>query len=346
MLTITDPDLLLHHGAGELNAGKITPCFEQPARLKAVLDALAEARWPAPIPPDPSARAAAEAAMRSVHAGEFIDFLKSAHADWRAAGRDGDALPLSAIGRRMHADRPPETIDGMLSYYAIDPGTPITADTWRTLEAGAACILTAVDRLQQAGSVFALIRPPGHHAGRDYYGGYGFVNMAAVAAQALREIGASRIAVLDVDYHHGNGTQDIFYDRGDVFYASIHADPRRQFPFFLGYADETGAGAGEGANLNLPLPWNTAWSSWSEALAAACARLKSFGAEALVVSLGFDAFERDPISHFKLTTEDFGRMGAAIAKQQLPTLFVFEGGYAIDALGANTLAALEGFSGR
>ena len=176
-------------------------------------------------------------------------------------------------------------------------------------------------------------------------GGYCFLNNAAVAAQALLNSGNSRVAILDVDYHHGNGTQSIFYDRADVLFTSIHGSPLTEYPFYLGHADELGEGAGEGFNLNLPLPAGSGNEAWFAALDAACRRIAQHGAQALVVSLGLDTFAGDPISKFKLQSDDFTRLGERIAKLGLPTIFVLEGGYAAAELGINAVNVLEGFEG-
>jgi len=177
-------------------------------------------------------------------------------------------------------------------------------------------------------------------------GGYCFLNNAAVAAQALRDGGAARVAVLDVDYHHGNGTQSIFYDRADVLFLSLHGDPLTEYPFYLGHADETGTGAGAGFNLNLPLPAGCTAARWFEALEAACLRIASFKPDALVVSLGLDTFAGDPISKFALQPDDFIRLGERLGKLGLPTVFVLEGGYAAAELGTNAVNVIEGFEGR
>ncbi|MFS2050954.1 histone deacetylase family protein, partial [Variovorax sp. CT11-76] len=192
-------------------------------------------------------------------------------------------------------------------------------------------------------AAFALTRPPGHHAGADFFGGYCFLNNAAVAAQALRDAGIERVAVLDVDYHHGNGTQAIFYARDDVHFASLHADPVTDYPYYLGHADERGAGAGLGFNHNLPLPRGTDFALWRAALTSALARIAEVKAGALVVSLGVDTFEGDPISGFRLRGDDYLRMGEDLARAGLPTVFVFEGGYAVAEVGVNAVNVLEGF---
>jgi acetoin utilization deacetylase AcuC-like enzyme len=193
-------------------------------------------------------------------------------------------------------------------------------------------------------SAFALARPPGHHASNDVFGGYCYLNNIAIAAQWFVDQGL-KPAILDVDYHHGNGTQSIFYRRADVLFCSLHGDPTFAYPHFLGFADETGEGKGEGLNLNLPMPMYTQWATYSLALDRALERVKSFGPDVLLVSLGLDTFENDPISRFKLAKQDYLRMGEAIALARLPTLFAFEGGYDLGALAEITVNTLEGFAG-
>lgn len=211
--------------------------------------------------------------------------------------------------------------------------------------AGAHCALSAAQQLVQGDrAAFALSRPPGHHAGADFFGGYCFLNNAALAAQHLRDAGMRKVAVLDVDYHHGNGTQAIFYDRPDVFFASLHGDPRTEYPFYLGHADETGSGAGLGCNLNIPLPRGTGFAAWFAALEHSLRSIAAFGAEALVVSLGMDTFAGDPISGFTLQSADYLRVGERLAAAGLPTVLVFEGGYAVAEVGVNAVNVLEGFA--
>jgi acetoin utilization deacetylase AcuC-like enzyme len=281
--------------------------------------------------------------VRRVHALEFVDFLRLAWDAWVAEHGERDALPLTWLAPGMRR-KLPDHIDGKLGYYSFDAGTPITAGTWRAIIAAANVALTGASLVANGErGVFALCRPPGHHAGHAYYGGYCFFNNAAIAAQALRDRGAARVAVLDIDYHHGNGTQDIFYDRNDVLVASLHADPRQEYPYFLGFADETGTHAGEGFTANYPLPWGTDWAPYAEALDHALRRIVSFGTEVLVLSLGVDTYKGDPISKFLLDSPDFGVIGRRIAGLRLPTLIVMEGGYAVDAIGINAVNVLRGF---
>ncbi|MFC4352963.1 histone deacetylase family protein [Fodinicurvata halophila] len=283
-------------------------------------------------------------ALTRAHDSDYVDFLKSAWTEWSADGRSHDALPLAWSIRGLR-DVIPQSIMGRLSYYSFDAGTPITAGTWPAVYGSACVALSGQERLIGEGhqAVFALCRPPGHHAAADYYGGYCFLNNAAIAAQALRDGGAERVAVFDVDYHHGNGTQAIFYDRSDVFFASVHGDPRENFPFFLGYADEIGTGQGEGFNANYPLPWGSGFDAWREAFERALARLDAFAPDAVVISLGVDTFKDDPISGFRLESDDYFHIGRALAGLNRPTLFVMEGGYAVEEIGINTVNLLTGF---
>jgi acetoin utilization deacetylase AcuC-like enzyme len=231
-----------------------------------------------------------------------------------------------------------DRIDAKLGQYSYDTATPIGEATWKAAYWGAQTALAALAAARTDGSAFAFCRPPGHHAGRDYCGGYSYINNAAVAAEQALADGARKVAILDVDYHHGNGTQDIFAGRDDVLFASIHADPRTDYPFYWGHADETG-----GNILNLPLPRGTNHVAYEQALDQALEWVARGSPDLLIVSYGADTFIGDPISHFGLDTPDYTRMARRIAEMRLPTLIVMEGGYAVDALGANVAAFLSGF---
>jgi acetoin utilization deacetylase AcuC-like enzyme len=258
---------------------------------------------------------------------------------------DTDALPLCWPSRTFQQIEP-ETIDGRLSYFSFDAGTPITSGTWLAITSAVNVAMTGVELIRQGEhAVFALCRPPGHHAAGDLYGGYCFFNNAAAAAQALIDQGAERVAILDVDYHHGNGTQAIFYDRADVLYVSLHGHPAQEFPFFLGYANETGVGRGEGFNRNFPMRRGTEWLAYRESLESGLAFIHDFAPDVLVVSLGVDTFEKDPIAHFKLKSDDYLELGTRIGRLFLPTLFVMEGGYAVDEIGINVVNVLTGLKG-
>jgi acetoin utilization deacetylase AcuC-like enzyme len=334
MRCVFDPRQLAHAPALELHNGAFVPFAETPARVEAVLAALG------PVEP---AVDHGEAPLRAVHDEAYLAFLWAAHKDWRAAGRAGDASGYAwpVVRRRPLAlDR----IDARLGAYSFDASSPIADGTWEGAYWSARTALTALDAvLCGERAAFALCRPPGHHAGRDYLGGYCYLNNAAIAAEAASAAGR-RVAILDVDYHHGNGTQDIFYDRGDVLFVSIHADPKTDYPFYWGHADEVGDGAGEGSTLNLPLPQGTDIAAWLPALEHALARIAAFGADLLVISYGADTYAGDPISHFRLETADYEVMAGWIAALKLPSLVVMEGGYAVNALGVNTASFLAGLA--
>lgn len=340
MLTIYSDDHRYQNAQFELIDGKLMPPFENPRRAEMVLARVRAAALGAVLPAQPFELTP----ILRVHDPGYIMFLQSAWTAWLAAHGEYDALPLNWATRTMRHDRIPEAIDGKLSYYSFDAGTPITAGTWRASLAAAQVALTAQAHLTQgAESAFALCRPPGHHAAKDFYGGYCFLNNAAIAAQSFCDAGAARVAILDVDYHHGNGTQAIFYDRADVFFLSLHGHPSQEYPYFLGYEDELGEGEGEGYNQNYPLLWGTDWDTYQQVLEAALQRIQAYCPDALVISLGVDTFENDPISKFQLKIEDYSKIGVMIAKLKKPTLFVMEGGYAVDEIGTNVVNVLLGF---
>ena len=346
MITFYNYKHHLHQGKLEMFRGQMVPCFERAARADHVLselhgrhlgDILAPAQWDT-------------AQLAGIHDPVYLHFLERAWDDWVAldpGNTQHDALPSVWPNHGMRNDVLPDNFAARLGRYAFDTGSPLTSGTWVAAREGAFCALSAAQAVADgARAAFALSRPPGHHAGADFFGGYCFLNNAALAAQALRDKGMDRVAILDVDYHHGNGTQAIFYDRADVLFASIHGDPKTEYPFFLGHADETGTGAGAGFNFNLPLPRGTGFAVWREALRLALRRIADFRPQGLVVSLGLDTFEGDPISGFQLATRDFFAVGHEVAGADLPTVFVFEGGYAVAQLGVNAVNVLEGFERR
>ncbi|WP_277052814.1 histone deacetylase family protein [Zestomonas thermotolerans] len=341
MLTIYSDDHHLHHGRCELIDGELKPCFEMPSRADHVLQQVRERRLGEVRGPEDFGRAPIE----RIHTPDYLRFFEGAWARWAQLGKGGDLLPFTWPARTLRGVLP-DSLHGQLGYYSFDGGAPITAGTWQAAYSAAQVALSAQRCMAEgAYSAFALCRPPGHHAAADLMGGYCYLNNAAIAAQAFLDQGAARVAILDVDYHHGNGTQSIFYDRAEVLFTSIHGDPRFEFPFFLGYADELGEGAGAGYNLNLPLPAGSAWDVWSAALEQACQRIAAYAPDVLVVSLGVDTFKEDPISQFKLDSPDYLRMGERIARLGKPTLFVMEGGYAVAEIGINAVNVLEGFEG-
>ncbi|SMG11585.1 histone deacetylase family protein [Paraburkholderia susongensis] len=343
MLTIYSSDHHLHLGV-ELKDGVISDSFETPLRAETVLARVKATGLGDVISPTSFDRRCYAAA----HSQQYVDFLANAWDEWRATGRTCQALPLVWPVRAMPSNAlPPSFIDGKLGFYSMDAGAPINAGTWAAVSSSANSALTGADAVSNgAHAAFALCRPPGHHAGREYMGGYCYLNNAAIAAQHAIAQGAQRVAVIDVDFHHGNGTQDIFYDRSDVLFVSIHGEPSVSYPYFSGRADERGIGDGTGFNLNLPLPKGTLWSGYEAALNRACAAVAAHTPDMLVVSLGVDTFEHDPISHFRLRTDDYLRLGEALGRLQVPTLFVMEGGYMVDEIGINAVNVLLGFEGR
>ena len=349
MLVVHNPVHHLHEGRQEMFRGRLVDCHETPDRLTRVLAEL-QRRGIGPLQAAVDAGTTLDSALARIHTPRYLQFLDHAWRDWVAldpanAGRD--ALPSVWPAPGMRFDVLPDNFAARLGLFSFDAGTPLTAGSWAAARGGAACAIGAAEAVLAAGgrgSAFALSRPPGHHAGADFLGGYCFLNNAALAAQALLDHGHARVAVLDVDYHHGNGTQSIFYERSDVLTVSIHGDPRTEYPFFLGHADESGAGAGAGFNLNLPLPRGTDFDRWRQALQLGLQAIAQFDAQALVVSLGVDTFEGDPISGFGLKSADYLLLGQDIARAALPTVFVFEGGYAVDDVGVNTANVIEGFS--
>ena len=339
MRTVYSEQHRLRDAKTELYGGELVQPFEKPSRAETVLrvvreSGLGEISAPEAFSQDP---------VLAVHDADYIAFLQTAWQEWRDAGYAGEVIASVWPARRMQS-RVPRFIDGKVGYYAMAAETSISEGTWAAAVASKDVALTGAKALLGGErGVFSLCRPPGHHAALDMYGGYCFLNNAAIAAQYLRDQGAERVAILDIDFHHGNGTQDIFYARDDVLFCSLHGDPEDAFPHFLGYADETGSGPGAGFNRNYPMPPGTSFEQWQEALADALARMVEFSPQYLVVSLGVDAFENDPISFFKLTSPDFLTTGQMIGALDIPTLFVMEGGYDVDEVGTNVVNVLKGF---
>ena len=326
----------------ELYGGQLVPPFEAPFRAEWILKAAKAQGHKDVVAPEAFDLSVA----RKLHDEGYLAFMATVWERWLAEGFKGEAIPTCFPARRMQANRPPRDVDGALGYYAFAAETAISAGTWEAALASMQVAMSGAKHVLETGEpAFSLCRPPGHHASIDQYGGYCFINNAGAAAQAWLDNGMKKVAILDVDFHHGNGTQDIFYRRGDVFFASLHGDPLDAFPHFLGFADETGEGEGEGSTANYPLPPGTLYGTWKDALKDALQRIVAFGAEGIVVSLGVDTFEKDPISFFRLSSDDFLRYGGEIAKAKLPTLFCMEGGYGVKEIGLNAANVLSGFEG-
>lgn len=358
MQTIFHSAQLEHNPAREFLDGAWIDYLESPRRPRMILNAIAQTQLGPVVAPDDFGLEP----IRAVHAGHYLDYLQSAYDRWIAAGRSRDGVYPDTFYKPGFLHRP-DGIGGQAGLYAFDLSTPITASTWSAAYWSAQSALTAARLVRDgAPAAFALCRPPGHHAHADLCGGYCFLNNAAIAAEYLAQhptphsllpttdvwsrewgVGSRRIAILDVDFHHGNGTQAIFYRRSDVLFVSLHADPDRQYPYFMGGNDERGEGEGEGFNWNYPLPAGVDDVRYLATLDEACARIAGFAPRYLVVSLGVDTFGGDPLGDFALTGWAFPRIGACLAQLKLPTVFIMEGGYAIEQLGANVAGVLSGF---
>jgi len=337
MKVVFHEDSRRHHPKVFLVNGVMRDCPEVPERAAVLLAAARDAGHEI-VAPDGHGRGP----IAAVHTPEYLQFLEHVHPRWRRIdGASEEVLP------NVHPDRRgagyPKSAVGQAGYHMADLACPIGADTWRAAY-GSAQTAIAGARLLVAGErvAYALCRPPGHHAFADLAGGFCYLNNTAIAAQLLRDA-ARRVAVLDVDLHHGNGTQGIFYQRGDVLTVSLHADPARFYPFFWGHAGERGEGPGLGTNLNLPLPRGSGDAVFLEALETALARIRAHAPDALVVALGLDASQADPFGGLAVTTDGFARIAEAIAGLGLPSLLVQEGGYLSDELGANLAAFLGAF---
>ncbi len=343
MLVFWNQVQLRHAPRFFLLRGQVRPHFEVPARAEALLAACRALGLSIVVPPD-----ADPAALRAVHGGAYLDFLRHAATAWAAlldAGEEvlPNAFPSPealATGGRL-----PAGLVGQIGWYGTDLACPIGPHTWEAAEAAAAGAIAAADTAASGPSAYALARPPGQHANPARSGGHCYLNNAAIAAERLRARGAARVAVLDIDSHHGNGTQGVFWQRPDVLFVSVHGDPNRYYPWYTGHADERGGGAGEGCNLNLPLPIGTGDAGWLEAIGTGLAAIRRFGAEALVVSLGFDASRDEPLNALAVTEDGFARAGAAIGALRLPTAIVQEGGYNLTVIGGLLGRFLDEFGG-
>ncbi|MEO1459679.1 MAG: histone deacetylase family protein [Pseudomonadota bacterium] len=326
-----------HHDPKHFMAnGVVQPSPEQPERI-ARLKAGAEAAGAEFTVPEDHGMGP----LAAVHTPEYLVFLETIHARWRRIeGASDEVIPNIHPDNRIASY--PRSAVGQAGYHQADTACPIAAGTWEAAYWSAQSALGAADAIIAGErAVYALSRPPGHHAFADLAGGFCFLNNAAIAADHLRRAGL-RPAILDVDVHHGNGTQGIFYARADVLTVSLHADPVRFYPFFWGHAHERGDGPGLGANLNIPLPRGTDDVAYLEALGPALTRIRAFGADAIVVALGLDAHVNDPFKGLAISTPGFARIAGAIAATGLPLLLVQEGGYLSDALGANVSSFLGG----
>jgi acetoin utilization deacetylase AcuC-like enzyme len=299
-----------------------------------------------------------EAPITAVHDERLVRFLEVAWSEVRAqmiprAFLSADTYPNRAMFEGMSPEavtrlvQEPGHVGGRAGFWGLDSAAPLVVGTYDAARAAVDVALTTMDIvLGGERAAYGLCRPPGHHAARSMYGGYCFFNNAAIVAHAITAQSGERVAILDVDYHHGNGTQQIFWRRGDVRYVSIHADPERAYPYFLGRADETGEGEGAGENRNIPLRAGATNADYLEATDRAIDDIAAAPGSIVVVSLGFDTYGLDPIGDFALTTDVYHEIGRRVAALGRRLVILQEGGYHRPSLGENARAWLRGAEGR
>jgi acetoin utilization deacetylase AcuC-like enzyme len=339
MKAILDERQWNHDPKHFLANGRVLPNPEQPARIEVLRAGAIAAGCEFEAPED-----AGLGPIAAVHSAEYLTFLQTIYTRWqRIEGASDEVIPN--IHPTNRTDSYPKSAVGQAGFHQADSACPIASGTWEAAYWSAQSAISGADALLGGSqATYVLSRPPGHHAFGDIAGGFCFLNNAAIAAERLLAKGL-RPAILDVDVHHGNGTQGIFYARNDVLTVSLHADPARFYPFFWGHANERGTGAGLGYNLNLPLERGSDDAVFLASLETALQRVRAFGTEALIIALGLDAYIDDPFKGLAITTHGFARIGAAIASLNLPTVFVQEGGYLCDELGENLTSVLSGFQG-
>lgn len=338
MKSFLDPRQTLHNPKHFMFNGRQAENPETPARIE-ILKAGAEAAGCAFEAP----RDYGLGPIGAIHSPRYLTFLQNIYTRW-ARMKDGGDEVIPNIHPANRVDSYPASAVGQAGFHQADTACPISANTWEAAYWSAQSAIAGAEYMLQGGSrAYVLCRPPGHHAMSELAGGFCFLNNAAIAADLLSKAGR-RVSVLDIDVHHGNGTQNIFYHRNDVFTVSLHADPARFYPFYWGHSAETGAGLGAGYNLNLPLPRRSDDADYLTALAQALEQIQAYGTDCLVVALGLDAYEGDPFQGLAVSSEGFTRIGQAISALGCPILLVQEGGYICPELGTNLTAAIAGFA--
>ena len=334
------PETDLHDPVFRLTHGKILRNAEQAERAKLLKAGLDQLGLDAIEPAEASRDALAE-----VHTEDFLTFLETAWEAWQALPNAGPEVVPNVFAQRGFATYP-ASIVGRAGWHMGDTSAPIGEHTWTASRRAADCAVAAADAVLAGDrAAYALCRPAGHHSSADMAAGHCMMNNSAVAAARLRSQ-HDKVATLDIDVHHGNGTQAIFYERDDVMTISIHADPETYYPFFVGYAHETGAGAGAGFNTNYPLPRTTTDEAWLKTIADALEKIAAYQPGALMLSLGLDAHENDPLLGMQISWDGFRRAGEMIAAAGYPTVIVQEGGYLSEDLTTSLVSFMEGFMGR
>jgi acetoin utilization deacetylase AcuC-like enzyme len=338
MLAIYDERQALHRPLTRIAGGLLKPSLEVPERVELLREglALAGVGVVAPACDDVSL-------IHRLHDARYLDFLQNGFAAWSAVPGNGPEL-RSNIHPNVYMNRLPDDLLGRAGFYQADAGCVLVEGTWEAAKASALTALDAATRvLEGEDIVYALCRPPGHHAYRDKAGGFCYLNNSALAAEQA-VLAGRRVAILDIDVHHGNGTQTIFYDRDDVLTLSVHGDPTHLYPYYAGYADETGAGKGEGRNANFPVALGSDGAGYQAAARAACDEVQRSGADFLVLALGLDASANDPFACMNVDDGSFSRIGEMIARLRIPTVIVQEGGYVSPFLAGTLAAFLAGIS--
>jgi acetoin utilization deacetylase AcuC-like enzyme len=331
----------LHDPANAIIDGKRFASEDAPERAESILQAVLQP----PFGPICSPSDHGLPPLLSVHTQDYVDYLRSAYDHNTSTYGQASAVIAETFAPRG-ARRKPGRFHGLPGYYCFGIGTPVLDHTWEAAYGSAQCALTAAEAVSAGEpSAYALCRPPGHHAASSLYGGLCYLNNAAIAARFLQAGGLARLAILDIDYHHGNGTQEIFYADPSVLYCSLHAHPDDDYPYYWGEADESGEGAGAGFNLNFPLPQGTDDAAYLAVLDRALGMISNYAPNGLVISAGFDTAGGDPIGGFRITEAGFTRIGQYIASLALPTVIIQEGGYLVERLGENAAAFLRPFVG-
>ncbi|MCD1620635.1 histone deacetylase family protein [Salipiger marinus] len=334
------PETRAHDPQFRLTHGRVVTNAERAERATLLQEGLGRLGLTTETPPE-----APRAALEAVHTARFLDFLETGWQAWQKLPNAGPEVVPNAFPRVPYASYP-EAVTARAGWHMSDTSAPIGPESWTATRRAADCGVAAARAVAEgAPAAYALCRPPGHHTTADAAGGHCLLNVSAIAAAELRQH-HDRIAILDIDVHHGNGTQDIFYDRADVLTVSMHAETHDYYPFFTGYAHETGTGAGTGYNLNLPLPRSTRDAGWLQALDRALERISDYAPEALVLSLGLDAHENDPLDGMKVSFDGFAEAGRRIAAAGYPVVIVQEGGYLSPDLSTSLASFLGGFLGK
>lgn len=339
MLAIFDDRQLLHRPLTRLAGGRLVPNPEQPERIELLKQGLEAfgAKLSTPV-------AHGDQPIAAIHDADYLDFLRNGFSEWKKSPANGPEMRAS-VHPTVHMNRKPVDLLGRVGYFQADASCVLLDGSWEAIGASANTAIDAMARiLAGERAVYALCRPPGHHAYADKAGGFCYLNNAAVAAQLATDQGA-RVAIVDIDVHHGNGTQTIFYHRADVLTVSVHGDPAHLYPFYCGYADENGTGEGSGFNRNIPLALFSDSDAYLAAVNAACETAEEFSPDILIVGLGLDASSADPFACMAVDDDGFKRIGSRLAKAGMPTLLVQEGGYPSPHLPVLLENFLVGFSG-